>query len=188
MVIYGGCCRGLFLTAVQLAWSHRESQNDQAPMTVLADRRPRRPSPATLEIGLTWMISFQVRDVKNHPHSLPGLCLGTNILSGHPATPRGGIPVVLYLEKWYSACELNRLRTLLISIFKTRRAKKTVSFRFHRCLAMNSSYKLVIFRYSLLSFSRCWESHCDLIFEHIDNLITHSISNETGSCQSFRLS
>lgn len=156
-------------------------------MTVFGDLRPRRPLPATLGIGLTWMISSQVRDVKNHPHPLPGLCLGTNISSGHPATPRGGIPVVLYLEKWYSACELIRLCTLLISICKTRRAKKTVSLMFHRCLAMKSSYKLAIFLYSVLSFSLCWQFYCDLILEHIDNTITRSISNETGSCQSFRL-
>ena len=38
-------------------------------MTVLADLRPRRPSPATLGIGLTWMISSQVRD-ENEPPTL----------------------------------------------------------------------------------------------------------------------
>lgn len=93
-------------------------------MTGLGDLRAHRPLPATLGIGLTWMIQPQVRDVKNHPTYLPGLCLGTNILPGHPATPRGGVPVVLYLEKWYSACKLNRLSTILVSIFQDKKGKE----------------------------------------------------------------
>lgn len=44
MVIFGESCGGLFLTVVQLAWSHRKSQNDQAPMT--RSRRSTSPSPA----------------------------------------------------------------------------------------------------------------------------------------------
>ena len=43
MVVFGGSCGGLLLTVVQLAWSHRESENDQ----VGTHDRSRRSTPAS---------------------------------------------------------------------------------------------------------------------------------------------
>jgi hypothetical protein len=51
---------------------------------IFIPRLPVCPLPATLEIELTRMIPYQVRDVKNPPTLGPGLCLGTNGWLGSP--------------------------------------------------------------------------------------------------------